>query len=93
MSFWKSLFGGGGAPVAAGPAATEDYNGFAISAEPYAAGSQFQVAGKITKDLGGMKKEHAFIRADTFGTREEAAKFTLLKARQIIDQQGDRMFQ
>ncbi len=91
MSFWKSLFGGGAA-ASTGPAATAEHNGFSISAEPMANGSQFQVAGTISKDIDGVHKEHKFIRADGFGSREEAATFTLVKARQIIDQQGDRMF-
>ncbi len=93
MSFWKSLFGGGGGSAAPkGPAATAEYKGFAIAAEPFANGGQFQVAGTITKDVGGVVREHKYIRADTFGSREEAAKFSLMKAQQIIDQQGERMF-
>ncbi len=91
MSFWKNLFGGG-AVAPQGPAATAEHNGFTISAEPLANGSQFQVAGTISKEINGERKEHKFIRADGFGSREEAASFTLIKARQIIDQQADRMF-
>jgi hypothetical protein len=92
VSFWKSLFGGTSAAKPQGPAATAEHNGFAISAEPMANGSQFQVAGTISKEINGERKEHKFIRADGFGSREEAANFTLIKAKQIIDQQGDRMF-
>jgi hypothetical protein len=96
MSFLKKLFGGGGA-ASAGPAAREDYKGYVIEATPYAAEGQFQVSGLITK-LGtseneGPPKTHKFVRADRFASREEAATFSLLKARQIIDQMGDRMFQ
>lgn len=91
MSFWKSLFGAG-QPAAAKSAQQAAYNGFDISAEPYATEGKFQVAGTITKEIGGTLKTHRFIRADTFATRDEAATFTIIKARQIIDQQGDRIF-
>jgi hypothetical protein len=37
-------------------------------------------------------KEHRFIRADTYSGREDAIAFTITKAKQIIDHQGDRMF-
>ena len=39
-----------------------------------------------------MRKEHRFIRADTYGSYEDAVNFTLSKARQIIDLQGVRIF-
>jgi len=96
MSFWKKLFGGGsggsGAGESAGPARTAQHNGYTIEARPYAEGGQFQVAGTISKRIGEATKEHRFIRADRFPTREEAADFALMKGRQIVDQQGDRVF-
>ena len=39
-----------------------------------------------------MRQEHRFIRADAFASYDEAVKFTLGKARQIVDLQGERMF-
>jgi hypothetical protein len=93
MSFLKKLFGGGGASASDGPAAAEDYKGYAVAATPFPAEGQFQVSGTITKDIEGAPKTHKFIRADRFSSREEAASFSLVKARQIIDQTGDRMFQ
>jgi len=35
---------------------------------------------------------HRLIRADLFGSAEEAARFSLIKARQVIDEQGERLF-
>ena len=100
MSFLKSLFGLGGAKGAGGDNATPitvksaGHKGFAIDARPYAAGGgQFQVSGMISKEIDGARREHRFVRADRFGSLEEAADFTLTKARQIIDQQGDRLFE
>jgi len=94
MSFWKRLFGGGGGGGDSGgaPARSAEHNGFTIEARPYQEGGQFQVAGTISKQVGEARKEHRFIRADRFPTVEEAADFALMKGRQIIDQQGDRMF-
>jgi hypothetical protein len=95
MSFWKSLFGGSPAPE--GPAAAkagvpEDYNGFTIRAAPFKNGAQFQAAGHIAKEVGGERKEHHFIRADFFSSVEEAERFSLNKARQIIDLMGESVF-
>jgi hypothetical protein len=95
MSFWKTLFGGGaspGGPAAAKASAPESYNGFTIRAAPFKSGEQYQAAGYIAKEIGGERKEHHFIRADFFSSQEDAATFSLTKARQIIDLQGDRLF-
>lgn len=94
MSFWKSLFGGGSRKdsAPARPVRSAEYNGFRIAAMPYPEAGQFQVAGVISKEIDGIVKERKFVRADRFGSLDDAAEFSLTKARQIIDQQGDRMF-
>ena len=93
MSFWKSLFGGGTSDSADGkPGAPVEYNGFTIRAAPYKAEGQYQTAGIITKDVGGVTKEHKFIRADRHASFDDAVEFSLSKARQIVDQQGERLF-
>jgi len=38
-------------------------------------------------------REHKFIRADAYPSREDAINFTISKAKQIIDLQGDRIFE
>jgi hypothetical protein len=93
MSFWKSLFGGSSSQTSGEKAsAPVDYNGFMISAAPYKAEGQYQTAGVITKEIGGTVKEHKFIRADRHASYEDAVEFSLAKARQIVDQSGERMF-
>jgi hypothetical protein len=93
MSFWKSLFGGSSESAGEGkPSAPAEYNGFTIRAAPYKAEGQYQTAGVITKDVGGVPKEHKFIRADRHASYDDAVEFSLAKARQIVDQQGERMF-
>ena len=97
MSFLKSLFGLGGgkeqgsaAPASAAKEA--EHKGFIIRATPYKDGGQYQTAGTITKEIGGETKEYKFVRADRFSTIEEAADLSLSKGRQIIDEQGEKMF-
>jgi len=94
MSFFRKLFGGGAAaaPPAEAPAASEEHAGFRLTATPYQEGGQWQMCGVIEKDIGGETKTHRFVRADRFGGRDEAASFTLVKARQIVDQLGDKVF-
>jgi hypothetical protein len=91
MSFWKNLFGGGEAKEAA-PAPGEEYKGFTIRATPMSVGSEYQLAGRIEKDVDGELKVHDFVRADRLSSRDEAASFALAKARQIIDEQGNGLF-
>jgi hypothetical protein len=94
MSFLKSLFGWSGKEAGATKAAKQaEHKGFLIEARPYREGSRFQTAGIIAKDVEGTRREHKFIRADSFATIEEAADFALSKGRQIIDEQGERLFQ
>jgi hypothetical protein len=92
MSFWKSLFGGSSSQASEKASAPVDYNGFMIAAAPYKAEGQYQTAGVITTEIGGVTKEHKFIRADRHASYEDAVEFSLAKARQIVDQSGERMF-
>lgn len=92
MSFLKRLFGGGGGGGAAKQAAAVEYKGFSIRPDPFPSGNQFQTAGVIEKEIGGEPKVHRFIRADRHGTREDAENFAIEKGKQIIDEQGDRLF-
>ena len=86
------LFSGGGGASNAQTAAPVEYNGYRITPAPYKVGSQYQTAGSIEKDTTEGVKKHAFIRADTYSNWDDAVAFTTSKAKQIIDQQGDRIF-
>ena len=96
MSFLKSLFGGGSAKAGGTkadlPLAEEDYKGFRIKAVAMPAGSEHQLAGIVEKEIGGELKSHKFIRADKFSSRDEAASVALMKGKQLIDEQGERLF-
>lgn len=71
---------------------TESYKEYEIRATPYKEAGQFQMCGVITRTVDGVVKEHRFVRADRFSSEDEAAMFTVQKARQIIDLNGLRMF-
>lgn len=87
MSFLKKLFGGGAAEAA--PPKSSEHKGFTIAATPYKEGGQFQACGVISKE----GQEHRFVRADKFASLDEAVDFSLAKGRQIVDEQGERLFQ
>ena len=95
MSFWKRLFGLGGSGGASGSFANEtrEYDGHVIHAEPVKDNGQWRLAGVITKEIGGVSKEHRFVRADLFSSKEEAEQFAFVKAQLIIDQSGEGIFQ
>jgi hypothetical protein len=94
MSFWSTLFGGGrGAAAKAEKVADPvEYKGYVIRATPYQNNGHYQTSGVIEREIGGVKKEHRFIRADAYASYDDAVTFTINKARQIIDLQGERMF-
>ena len=93
MSFWSALFGkGGGAESTAKAADPVEYNGYVIRPAPYKSEGQFQTAGTIEKEIDGVRKEHRFVRADRYAAYDDAVNFSTNKARQIIDLQGDRIF-
>jgi len=92
MSFLSALFGRGAGGETERVSEPVEYKGFIIRAAPYKNEGQYQSAGIIEREIGGVRKEHRFIRADAFASYDDAVNFTLGKARQIIDLQGDRIF-
>jgi hypothetical protein len=90
---WARFTGGGQAGAKAEPAAEPvEYKGYRIRPAPYPSKGQFQTAGVIEKDHEGGVKEHRFVRAETHASKDDAAAFAVAKGRQIIDEQGDRIF-
>ena len=92
MSFFKALFGRSSTPEAPQEAPSLEHKGFLIKAKPFKADGQYQLAGTIEKEVEGTLKEASFIRVDRFPALEDAVQFTLSKGRQIVDEQGERMF-
>ena len=68
MSLLSALFGKlAPAPAEKVPEPVE-YKGFIIRPAPFKTEGQFQTAGTIEREIGGVRKEHRFIRADAFAT-------------------------
>lgn len=94
MSFFKKLFGGGGGSTEAEakPAGETEHKGFLIRATPFKQDGQYQTCGIVSKEIDGDVKEHKFIRADRFAGLDDAVMVTLNKGRQLVDEQGERLF-
>jgi hypothetical protein len=97
MAFWQGLWGrltggGAGAPPEEPRLEAVEYKGYRIRPAPYAAAGGFQTAGAVEKDFPEGVRTHEFIRAETHPSREEAAAFAIAKGKQIVDQNGDRIF-
>ena len=88
MSLFSRLFGGGGKP-AKDP---EVYKDFRIFPEPQTTSGGFRIAARIEKEVGGQTRTHHLLRADTVQSPEEAETFSIRKAKQLIDEQGERLF-
>src|SRR5262249_38619546 len=91
-AFWSRLAAPGAGGAETVEAATVEYNGYRIRPTPFRNNGQFQTCGIIEKDGPEGMKQHRFIRADAYPGRDDAIAFTITKARQIIDLQGDRIF-
>jgi hypothetical protein len=89
MSLLSRLFGGG-APKP--PPEPEDHKGFAITPCPIREGSRFRISARIEKTVGGTPRSHTLIRADVYESEGDAIAASAAKARQMIDEQGDRLF-
>ncbi len=88
MSLLSRLFGGSPKPEAT----TETYEGFRIIPEPHSGAGGYKIAARIEKEVGGELKTHQLLRADTVQSAEEAEALSIRKAKQLIDEQGERLF-
>ena len=84
MSILSRLFGGGGAPEPE----PETYQGFRIMPTPVPEGGKYRIGATIEKD----GKVHHLIRADLLDDLETANLASINKAKQMIDEQGERLF-
>ena len=87
MGILSRLFGGGGGGSGPGTPPVE-HQGFTIHAEPMTEGSRHRICARIQKD----GREHLMIRADTLESRDAAVEASVAKARSLIDQQGEGIF-
>lgn len=87
MNFLKNLFGS-----KAVEATVETYKDHRIIDAPMPEGGKFRMSARIELDVDGETQVHHLIRADTFDSAESAAAAAFVKARQVIDQQGQQLF-
>jgi hypothetical protein len=81
-------------PEGAAEAAGEpvEYKGCTIRPAPEKQASGWNTAGVISKTFDDGLREHRFVRVDTHSSKDDAVAFSITKAQQIIDEQGDRLF-
>jgi len=71
----------------------QDYKGFTIQPAPQKEGGGWRIRGLISKQVGGERRIHTLIRADTYPDVETAMDMTVAKAKRVIDEQGERLFE
>lgn len=65
-----------------------EYNGYIITPAPVQEDTGFRINGTITKG----EQSHTFIRADSLPSADSCAEEMIRKAKQMIDFQGDDIF-
>ncbi|MDR9395560.1 HlyU family transcriptional regulator [Roseovarius sp. SYSU LYC5161] len=93
MSLLSRLFGGGPGKEPAAQPDPDHYNGYDIFPEPIREGPHWRIAARIEREVDGEVKSHYLVRADTLGEQEAAAAESVVKARRLIDEQGDGIFE
>ena len=91
MSFLKKLFGGS-SPKPDVPVSEEEHDGYRLTATPQKDGGQYRLCGTIAKTVNGVEMTHRLIRADLFMGAEEASQAFFRKAKLVIREQGDNLF-
>jgi hypothetical protein len=84
MAWFSKLFGGNESEAPP----PEVYKGFAITPQPQKDAGGWRISALIEKD----GKSHILIRADVINDPETAATASVSKAKQVIDEQGERIF-
>ena len=90
MKFLRAL--GSGKNEAPSAHETVDYMGFSIVATPRKTSGGWTTEGVISKQTDEHVRSQRFIRADVLMSEKEAADYAVMKARKIIDEQGERLF-
>jgi hypothetical protein len=89
----KSLFGGDSKSAEPAEISCDafDYNGFKIEPAPIVEDGKYRTAGYISGELEGETKRIQFVRADQNGDQQLAIDHSISKAKQIVDEQGQKL--
>jgi hypothetical protein len=90
MSLFSRLFG----PKSSAEImpASHEYLGFQITPQPMKEAQGFRLCALIEKEVDGEVKSHRLVRADTISDFDVCTEASIAKAKQMIDQQGVRLF-
>ncbi|MDD9180646.1 MULTISPECIES: HlyU family transcriptional regulator [Aliivibrio] len=69
-----------------------EYQSFLIYPNSERDGSQFRIAGTITKEIKGEIKEHRFIRSDVISNKSDADELMVRKSKMLIEQMNESIF-
>ena len=69
-----------------------EYKGYTVTPTPEPGQGDFYTAGTISKVVDDEERTVKFIRADRHASAEQAEQHIQVKAKQIIDEQGDAIF-
>mgnify|MGYP006234566303 FL=1 len=83
----KSLFMSSSSSIA-----SSYYKDFQIVPTPKKTSGAYTTEGKIFKEIEGIKMNAYFIRTDTFSKKDDAIECIERKARIIIDENGEKIF-
>ena len=70
----------------------ESYQGFDIYPDPMPEAGQYRLHGRITQLKDGERQEYRLIRSDLLPSAEQAAELMIAKAKRVIDENGERIF-
>lgn len=90
MSLLSKLFGR--AQTSSPQAQSVEHKGFTITPTPVREGPKFRISAQIQKDVNGQPLTHTLIRADVMDDWDDAVMACIRKAKQVINEQGERLF-
>lgn len=90
MSLFSRLFGS--KPSEEPKATSLEYEGFRITPQPIKEAQGYRLSALIEKEVDGALKSHHLIRADTISDFDVCSDAAISKAKQMIEQMGERLF-
>ncbi|MEK9660213.1 MAG: HlyU family transcriptional regulator [Alphaproteobacteria bacterium] len=75
------------------PPGSEAYYEYTIEPVDMREGGHWLTAGIIRKEFEDGVREHRFVRGDRHGDKVIARNYAITKGQQIIDLEGDRLFE